>query len=74
MALITVDLDSLSGEDITRVQNCWFPLVKSDSITQASEVDSASLKAYFDNLVNTKIKEEEEKTYKDSFNYTPPTL
>jgi len=74
MSFITIDLDSLSAGDKTRVQECFFALVKSASITSASQVDSAALKSCFDNIVDSRIKDQESTAYMGKFSYTTPNL
>jgi hypothetical protein len=74
MPLITIDLDSLTPGDKLKVQEGWFGLLKSETITQPSEVDNASFKTYFDNLVDTRTCNEEKKAYDGDFTYTNPVL
>lgn len=74
MSLITIDLDSLTSDDKLKVQIGMFGLLKSETITQPSEVDNASLKAYLDNLVDTRTCNEERKSHEGSFSYTAPVL
>ena len=74
MSLITIDLDSLTSDDKLKVQTGMFGLVQSETITQPSEVDNASLKAYLDNLVDTRTFNEEKKVYDNDFSYIKPVL
>jgi hypothetical protein len=74
MSLITIDLDSLTAGDKLKVQTGMFGLVQSETITQPSEVDNASLKAYLDNLVDTRTCNEERKSHDGAFSYTAPVL
>ncbi len=74
MSLITIDLDSLTENDKLQVQTGMFGLVKSETITEASEVDNASIKTYLDNLVDSRTCNEEKKTHDGSFSYTKPDL
>jgi hypothetical protein len=74
MSLITIDLDSLTPGDKLKVQTGMFGLLESETITQPSEVDNASLKVYLDNLVDTRTCNEERKSHEGSFSYTAPVL
>jgi hypothetical protein len=74
MPLITIDLDSLTADDKLKVQIGMFGLVQSETITQPSEVDNASLKAYLDDLVDTRTFNEEKKVYDNDFSYIKPVL
>jgi hypothetical protein len=74
MSLITIDLDSLTSDDKLKVQIGMFGLVQSETITQPSEVDNASLKAYLDNLVDARTHNEEKKVHDGDFSYIKPVL
>ena len=74
MSLITIDLDSLTSDDKLKVQTGMFGLLKSETITQPSEVDNASLKAYLDNLVDARTYNEEKKVHDGDFSYIKPVL
>lgn len=74
MSLITIDLDSLTSDDKLKVQIGMFGLLKSETITQPSEVDNASLKAYLDNLVDARTYNEEKKVHDGDFSYIKPVL
>ena len=74
MSLITIDLDSLTPGDKLKVQTGMFGLVQGEAIRQPSEVDNASLKAYLDNLVDTRTFNEEKKVYDNDFSYIKPVL
>ena len=74
MSLITIDLDSLTAGDKLKVQTGMFGLLHGEAIRQPSEVDNAALKAYLDNLVDTRTCNEERKSHDGAFSYTAPVL
>ena len=63
MSFLSGDKTKVSAGDWTRIQACWFPIVKSKTITQISEVTEQSICDYLDvNLINQKVKDTETST------------
>lgn len=74
MSLITVDLSSIPVPAQNRVRSAFFPLVRSETITNPNEVDDTAIKNYLDNIVSQRTEETEKESHRASFSYSPPNL
>ncbi|NJR75229.1 MAG: hypothetical protein HC773_19505 [Scytonema sp. CRU_2_7] len=72
--LSTVNSANIAPADWVRVQNAWFPLLQSETITTAEEVTDQSLADYLNTkIIDQTVCDYEKKVYDSSFSFNSPT-
>lgn len=70
---LTADKVGMTNDNWARIQSSMLRLVKSDTITQASEVTEESISNYFNAVQDQIVCDYEKSIYDNSFSFTSPT-